>query len=318
MSFTNIKVYSPDELSNEDYHGEATGEFVSGSTLCKIDNECPAAWRFADEERTAALEFGVASHASLLEPEKFEAEFVRGLEPSEYPNALNTDASMKAWLKATGVKGYSTKKKDGLIEMIINTGELVQLFPVMLSAFEKEHDDKTIVDPSDFDNIMQMRRVIFANPEHGKMLEGAMVEHSFTCEIEIDGDTHKVKIRPDIITKNMEVPDYKTTRSAKPEDFGRQAYYAGYWLKQALIHDVLASYFGGVEMKMGLMAQEKKAPFISQLFWLTEEQLEVGRDQYRAALVYYSACKEADVWPAYESGAVDLPTPGYIAKQYNF
>src|SRR5699024_5136269 len=141
-------VYTPEQMSNEDYHSEA--EHVSGSALCTIHEFSPAHWRFGDKKETPALEFGIASHAALLEPDKFASEFVRGLDKDDYPNALTSDAAMKSWLKERGIKGYSTKTKQELVEMIRKTGEDVDIWAELQSEFNELHSDKIEVKPQWF------------------------------------------------------------------------------------------------------------------------------------------------------------------------
>lgn len=311
----NLKIFTNGELSNDDYHGEEYADHTSGSDLHCINDQCPAVWKFAEKKESAALHFGIASHASMLEPKLFDEQFVRGLCIDDYPTALTSDASMKSWLKERGVKGYSNKKKPELIAMIKMTGEPALIWPEMLEKHEEMNAGKTIVPFDDYDKIMQMRRVVFADDEYAEMLTDSYFETSVICEIEIDGEWHKVKIRPDIITKDFMVPDYKTTAYIKPEDFGAQAVRQGYWLKMAFVHDVLAAAYGQ-KPKVGFLAQSKSDPFIPQDYWMDEQQIQVGREQYTMALRYLAECKKNNVWPKYTSNGAALVTPGWAAKQY--
>lgn len=305
-----FKVYSPDQMTNEEYHSET--EHVSGSALCKIYLDSPAAWRFGDHETTSALEFGIASHAALLEPEKFDAEFVRGLDKVDYPDALTSDAAIKSWLKARGIKGYSTKSGAELLALVDMTGEPVQVWSKMVEKHEIEHDGKVVVKPADYDKIMQMRAVVFADDVYANRLSTGFAEYSIFGEL----DGVKVKIRPDIMTEHGEIWDYKTTASAKPEKFGRSAYDYGYLLKMALQHDVFAAAYGKPPSGVTLLAQEKKAPYIAQAYELTPEQLAIGRQQYKEALKIYSRCRELDSWPAYGGGMITLQIPDFIYKKH--
>jgi hypothetical protein len=111
--------------------------------------------------------------------------------------------------------------------------------------------------------------------------------------------------------------DYKTTASANPQDFGRQCYNAGYYLKMALQHDVFEIAYGQKPKEVKLLAQEKKHPFIPVMYRIQEEQLAIGRLQYRSALQTWRACVEKDVWPAYGGGAeLELQTPAFVKNQY--
>ena len=62
-------------LPNEIYH---RGPGISKSGLEIIANKCPAAYRFGEYKPTAATALGTATHTALLEPEKFEAEVIKG------------------------------------------------------------------------------------------------------------------------------------------------------------------------------------------------------------------------------------------------
>lgn len=311
----NIKAYKADQLSNEDYHAH---EYVSGSTLVKIFNECPAQWRFGENKQTDALHFGIASHAALLEPAKFDAEFVCDIDKND-DSVITSDAALKAWLKERGIPCKSTASFADMVYLALQTGEMPTINKLhgLILESECKFNGQTIVKYDDYQQILQMRKVIFADQEMQQMLDGARVEFSLICEIMIGGIWYGVKIRPDIITKNREVPDYKTTANMNPDYFGKQAHDAGYWLKQAFIKDVLEAAYQK-EFKMGLLAQGKSLPYIHQLYWLTDDQLEVGRDQYEMALKQYGRCIAADVWPAYNDGPVNLPTPEYLARRYGF
>lgn len=329
----NIKFFKADNLSNEDYHADE--DHVSGSTLSAIFHDCPAGWRYAEQKESAALHFGIASHAATLEPSKFDAEFICDIDKNA-DDVITSDAAIKAWLKARGVAVKSTASFSDLCKFVVDTGEQCKYLKLDSLVLEAEntklsdnHPDgdqvtKTIVSYDNFQTIMQMRKVLFADQDMADLLSGAVVEASIYCEVMINGYWVGVKIRPDIITKDFSVPDYKTTADMNPEKFGRQAHDAGYWLKMAFQHDVLQAVkhatkaWKNLDPKMGFIAQGKKAPHIHQLYWMTEQQIEIGREQYQSALMQYIECKRRDVWPAYFNGPVDLPTPDYLARRYGF
>lgn len=325
----NIKTFTPAELSNDDYHSDQYDDFVSGSNLHLLYTECPAALKYGEHEATAALHFGTASHAAMLEPVEFDKYFIKALNKDDFD--IKNDADIKAKMKKMGIVGYSTKKYPDLIMMLLELVPDVKIFSLesWIQEAECKANGITLVKnapvkspngterPGDYDMIMQMRNTLFANPDNVDLFAGAQVEMSFMCEIEIDGKWHKVKIRPDVITASGLVPDYKTTAFMQPEKFAKQAHDAGYWFKQAFICDILTAIFGK-EHRAALLCQGKKSPHIYQLYNLTEEQLQIGREQYEFALHQHKLCNDTDNWPAYFDGPVDLPTPAWLAKQYDF
>lgn len=325
----NIKTFTPAELSNDDYHSDKYDDFVSPSNLHLLHNECPAAFKYGDHEATAALHFGVASHTATLEPEEFAKYFTKALSKDDFD--IKSDADIKAKMKKMGMVGYSTKKYPDLIMMLLDLAPDVKIFSLesWIQEAECKANGVTLVKnttvkslngterPGDYDMIMQMRATLFSDPANVELFKNAKIEMSFMCEIEIDSVWHKVKIRPDTITESLLVPDYKTTAFMQPEKFAKQAHDAGYWFKQAFICDVLGAIYGK-EHKAALLCQGKKSPHIYQMYNLTDEQMHVGREQYMFALKYHADCAKNDSWPAYFDGAVDLPTPGYLAKMYDF
>lgn len=311
----NIQIFPNGELENEDYHGEKFKNHVSGSQLCVIHNDCPAVLAYGENKESAALHFGIASHSAMLEPELFDKLFVRQIAKDDNDKFLTSDAAIKALLKSSGRTGYSTKPWSDLVIMAIECDENVKIFQLESILQEYESIGKTLVKGEDYDQILIMRKTLFNDPANVELFKGAQFEMSIVCDIEIDGQWHSVKIRPDIITKNCEVPDYKTTRDVSPEKFGRQAFDAGYYLKQAFVCDVLTVAYNQ-SFKMGLLAQSKGSPFIPQLYWMTKDQLQVGREQYQFALKYHKQCVDTGNWPTYNDGPMELPTPPWVAKTY--
>ncbi len=313
----NIEIFEAGSLSNDDYHGEKYESHASGSLLYDINSECPANAHFGEKEQAAALHFGTSSHAAMLEPDLFKKQFVRELAKSDDENFLTSDSAIKKFIKDKGIPGFSNKSYQDLVIRALDIDPKVQIFELERALQELENPNSTLVKGEDYDSIIKMRDQLFNCDENVNLFKGAALETSIICEVEVNNTWHKVKIRPDIITATGMVPDYKTTSRMNPEEFARQAFNAGYWFKQAFVLDILSAVYGRA-FKMALLAQGKKSPFITQLYFLTEEQLQVGREQYIRTLIRFEQCKATDVWPSYFDGAVNLPTPDYIAKRYNF
>lgn len=321
-----VKIFSRLELSNEDYHKET--EHVSGSQLQKLFTTCPAKFRYAVEEdengeqvseSNRALTFGSCAHSNLLEKDIFDKEYLRATEKTDTPPGtfIKTLDEAKRWLKEKGVAGYSTKGAKELWEMVLSAkspGEQISFLPIIAEKEEEEAKAKnlTLIRGNDYDACMKMRETLFANKEISKFIGSG--EPEVSCFAVIDGVS--VKVRWDYIY-NWFVLDYKTTRDSGPAEFGRQAYNAGYYLKMALQHDVFEIAYGRPPAGTILLAQEKKHPYIPVRYRMSEEQLAIGRMQYRSALQLYKACKEKDVWPAYGGGhEIELQTPAFVKGMY--
>lgn len=317
-----MKVYFNNELTNEQYHADT--EHINGSGLWNIYDRCPAAWRYKDDEdeQSKALVFGTGSHTALLEPERFLAEYARMPVIEDFPKdkdgnrtVLVTVSDMNSWAKERGIKGLSGKSKDEVIKIIQATGEPVKIYDVIRADVEKAAEGKKMLEGGDFDAIQQMRAVIHANSYYSSLLAGAYAEVSILGEL----NGEPAKVRFDCLTKGADIIDYKTTVSAKPEEFFRHAARLGYFMKMAMQHDMFAAAYGKPPRSVNLLVQEKKAPFIPALIRLTEEQLHIGRIQLRSAMEIYKACKKANSWPGYSMGnpVIEMETPEWFKKQFN-
>ncbi|WYC18287.1 exodeoxyribonuclease 8 [Citrobacter phage vB_CfrS_K1M] len=322
MDGCEMKVYLNNELSNEQYHADT--EHINGSGLWNILDRCPAAWRYKDEEdeQSKALVFGTGSHTALLEPERFDAEYARMPVVDDFPKdkdgnrtVLVTTSDMNSWAKERGIKGLSGKTKDEVIKIIQATGETVQIYDVIREEAEKAATGKSMLEGDDYDAIMQMRAVIHANSYYSSLLAGAYAEVSILGEL--NGELSKVRF--DCLTKGGDIIDYKTTVSAKPDEFFRHAARLGYFMKMAMQHDMFVAAYGHAPRSVNLLVQEKKAPFIPALIRLTDEQLRIGRIQLNGAMEIYKACKKANSWPGYSMGnpVIEMETPEWFKKQFN-
>src|SRR6478736_2577576 len=300
------RAYTAEELSNDDYHAET--EHVTGSNLFDILQNSPAGWRFkeqeerqkaisARQEKQKPLSFGTTGHCVMLEPSRFEQEFFLMRTQEEFKDLLTTDQAILSWMKERG-----------------RTVEPVNILAEIFENVQKQVGDREQVPGGDYDKVLRMREVIMSNGDYADVIQNGEPEISLFCVI----DGVPVKVRLDYVTPLGGIKDYKTTRSAQPEAFGRHAYDLGYWLKMALQHDCFCLAYGARPTSVSLLAQEKEPPFLALDHKLTPPQLAVGRMQYKTAIQLFAACKKADVWPSYANGKsqIDLDTPPYIKARF--
>lgn len=94
------------------------------------------------EEPSRALIFGQALHAAVLEPDQFEQRFYCDLDiQAEYPEALDTMADLRDWLKRRVLSAKGNTKAD-LIKQILSIDPSVQIVDVLESAHEEANRGK--------------------------------------------------------------------------------------------------------------------------------------------------------------------------------
>jgi len=304
------KIYTPAQLSNEDYQALPQR---SGSFLHRMISHSPAKAMYGEIPRRKALDFGIWSHAMILEAERFKAEYCRDFDPSVYERILRKGDDYKAWLKERGVKTTGTNSE--LIQRILDTGEAVHIEEVERRAYQDGRPGVEFIPPADFDKIERMRHVAMSDPEFAAMVEGGHPEISIV--------TDEFKARPDLITGAQWIINYKTTTDADPGRFSRKAADLGYPMRAVMECELFKKAYGNYPRGYALMVQEKESPYICKLFIIydasrpADEQpaaWHYGRSELAPAIKMYRKCCEENRWPAL-GGAEDLQIPDYIMKR---
>jgi hypothetical protein len=304
------KVFTAEDLSNADMT-QFDGS-VSDADIAKIHATCPAKWKFGPEPDSKESS-GLLSHIAILDDEKFNSRYYRDLDIKNYPYAVNSINDAKSWLKRRGIGGASNKDREELMEMIrqVCGDEVSPVWDDILADAQKVNAGKSPISPTEYDKIVQMRSVIFADNEYRAALTGAYPNMTFLCEM----DGVPVRVKVDMVTPYSGLWDYTTTNDLSK--LPRLAYENKLYARMAMRHDVFEIVTGNAPSECVFLVQETTEPFIPQAFRMQKWQLEAGRDQYKAALALYKACKESDIWPAYGGGIQELDAPEYVKRMYN-
>lgn len=171
--------------------------------------------------------------------------------------------------------------------------------------FIADSQGKYVITQEQFEQIDAMRNSAYATPFVYKLLSGDK-ELSFWGK---DEDTGLViKCRPDCITefngKNILI-DYKTCSDAKNTKFYRDSIKFGYDLQLAYYRDILKQNTG-LDYEVVIIAQEKNAPYVTNVFQLSENYLQNGEVLYKEMLKLYKECEETDNWYGYMKNGISI------------
>ena len=173
------------------------------------------------------------------------------------------------------------------------------------ARFVAESEGKDVVTQEQFEQIDAMRTAAYATPFVSKLLSGEK-ELSFWGVDEETGLT--IKCRPDCITewngKNILI-DYKTAQDVENTKFCRDSIKFGYDLQLAFYLDILRQNTGKDYMVV-IIAQEKTAPYVTNVFQLSENYLEGGRQLYKEMLRVYKNCEETGNWYGYMRDGISI------------
>lgn len=303
------QIFTPEQLTNEAYQSL---EQRSGSFLHKLLTHSPAKAKFGELPSRKVLDFGIWSHAMMLEPERFQQEYSRDFDASVYESIMTKGQDYKDWLKERGMKVSGTNAE--LIERILSVGEAVHIEDVEREKYRLNLAGREFIPAADFDKIEAMRYSLMLEEGRKLMFEGGHSELSIV--------TDEFKCRPDLITKGSWLVNYKTTLDAEPEKFGRKATDMGYPMRAVMECELFKQMYGEYPAGYMILAQEKDTPYLCKSFKIYEagrgddqpHAWALGRSQLTEAVRIYRRCRDADVWPGL-GGAEDLAVPEYTLKR---
>jgi len=242
---------------------------------------------------TQAFFVGRAMHTLILEPDKFNDEYV--CIPKDAPNRpTKTQLGVeKPCLKTQRTIAFWEEFDDE------NSGKII---------IKNKQKNDTIWGVSDWDMIHLVRDAVMEHPIANILLQGE-VERSMWW---VDENTKKLcKGRVDVYNESHNViVDLKSTIDSSYSGFARSIHQYRYFVQDAFYTDGLRK--SGLEVKHFIfVCVEKDPPYAVALYVLEPEWIRIGRETYERDLEIYKECHESGKWPSYPPGARDQVVPGY-------
>jgi len=192
------------------------------------------------------------------------------------------------------------------------------------TAAYKEHLEaagtKTIIRAQDLVNVKGMADSLKANKKALALLQASgKIEASIFWTDQSTG--LDLRCRPDFMRDDGLIVDLKTTNSACPDTFERNAFNLGYDVSVALTSEGYHALTGEMPADYVFLAVETEPPYLIEAYnTYTPFQddvslLLVGQKRLNKTLHHFAHCKKTNHWPGYSEGIVPLGVPGYQLKQ---
>ena len=282
-------------ISNKEYRSR---EGVSSSELKKL-MKSPMHYKHYKEnpqEDTPSLLFGRAAHKYVLETYDFYDEF-EVAKDFKYLTKADKEETQDFICKKAIEVGRENEWNEFLSKKP-KKDDVVAFYSSLIG-------DKDVITQEQFEQIEEMRNAAYATPFVAKLLNGDK-ELSFWGK---DEDTGLItKCRPDAIVEfngRHILVDYKTCTDAENTKFYRDSIKYGYDLQLAYYRDILKQNTG-LDYDVVIIAQEKSAPYVTNVFQLSENYLESGRALYKQMLKVYKECLETDNWYGYMKDGINI------------
>lgn len=224
-------------------------------------------------EPSEKQELGTAGHVGILEPSRFDEQYVK---------APQFDRRTKA-----GKENYA--------------------------AFQAAAGDKIPLGADDYAAVCGMKESVWSGVQTPiKEMLAAPGQNEATV-VWVDADTGLYcKTRIDRIATLggwTWIVDLKTANNASERDFQRAIYTYRYYLQAAMHVDALIETVGAVHRRYAYIAVENSPPYCAAIYELHENAVERGRAEYKLYLKELAECQKQNHWPGYPTGIqlIDLP-----------
>ena len=258
------------DVPADDYHAwqacNVSGTKVAGRSLLHYHYE-----QTHPKEQTAAMALGSATHTGVLEPDKFDALYVKAPK-------------------------FDMRRKQDKLDS---------------AQFELDHPDQMRLTEPEWDLVMGMQDAVWAHPVAREMLShvSRIIEASAVWTDEATG--LRCKARPDCITMFdgwNHVVDLKTTKDASRREFSRQIANLKYHWQAAHYLDGLYA-ISAASRDFTFLAVENTPPHAVAIYTLDETDVDQGRTELGKVIAAIADAERANAWPGYpaEVSAINLP-----------
>lgn len=307
-------------IPEEQYHAD---EAISSHGLNTISRSPLHYWAYyknperLPQKETPALKIGSAIHKAILEPNKFEKEYVQEPQLIDYKGVLDKLEDYKERAKELSLPISGTK---GLLKSKIIQAETLQDAPG--SVFWDDlvgtiTQGRISLSKAEYRACRGISHRVHTHPSAKQIFHTGWPETSIFWTDRDTGVSCRGRLDwiypEDVNTKNRTIVDVKSTINASSNSFQRDVFKYGYHIQAAMYWDGLTS-LGYNVGNFIFSAWEKKPPFATALYYMTTELLNAGREEYKKLIKIYAECLESNTWPGYSNNIEPLLLPDWYDK----
>lgn len=176
--------------------------------------------------------------------------------------------------------------------------------------FMQDADGLTILTKEQDEQIERINTAIYSHPAARYLLNlEADSEIMVNWTDVISG--HKCRGIFDRLTLNNICIDIKTTDDASPKGFARSCHKYRYHVQAAFYTDGHLAASGEPLEGFFFIAVEKAEPHLVGVYYLNEQDIARGREQYREDINKFTACLESDTWEGYGDAVQEITLFNY-------
>lgn len=181
------------------------------------------------------------------------------------------------------------------------------------AAFLDTLGDREEIDPDDHACAARVAEAVQRHPMAKELLAQGTAEASIYWTDRSTGV--RCRMRPDFISdRGPFLVDLKSASDAGERAFMRSAWSYGYHMTAAFYIDGYRELTGETREYV-FAAWEKDEPHASAWYYAEQDFIKAGHDEYKALLVRYARCLDADRWPGYPAELQPLYLPQWAVSE---
>lgn len=300
---------------------------LSPTSLCEF-RETPSSWKAYVEgkkEETPSMLEGKQIHRSVLESEKFLAEYTQAPQKELFPNALFTIADMEKFCTENSIATKSKWKKADYVDAIkahcAANGTTVQIWDELVESITS---GKIMLTDKVWNACIHIAKKVKERKFLGKIWEQAVKEQYMWYLLKDDEDPEDqgviISFVADIyaldVGKNKRnvAGDLKVVRSAHPKDFESTIFRENFFIKAAMYLDGLSIVLSKNFDTFFWIAATKTSPYIVQEYAADFGMIEAGRAEYKNLIKQWKKCWKENNWPDYSDDVLNISLPAWAWK----
>lgn len=243
--------------------------------------------RGGEREETDPLRLGRATHCAMLEPARYDLEYIA--EPEWGPCRANAE------LGVTTEQGRENKKRR--------------------DAWREQRAGLPTLTADEARMIRGMVSSVLAHPLARRLLESGVESSEATVRWTHPPSGLECKARLDSYAAPIDVAfDLKTTQDASPDGFARAVAKYGYHRQDAHYRDGMCE-IGRTLKHFVFIAVEKEPPYAVAVHVLDDAAQDIGERQWHRQLMTLSGCLARGEWPSYPETINSLSLPRWAVTE---
>lgn len=255
------------------------------------------------DEKSDAMRLGSLAHCALLTPDLLTEEAFH-FQPEYVLVEKDRAAKLSSAIPMLDKSGRAIVE-DGKVQVRWN-GQLTEC-----KNWTSTHGDKTIIGTKDWKIAVKVRDSAHSSGIVRALLSGGYAELSLFVDDE-QGTERKCRFDYFSTSGNV-IPDLKTCRSAKIEDFEKTIEHNRLFQRAAFYLDN-ANLAGMEKDAFVFICVETTPPYLVAVYQLHDMVLEAGRVLYKRDLQLWRNCMESNRWPGYHEGIREIALSPYAMR----